>query len=362
MKNLIIILLTLNPILVFSQKNEENCHSSEKQLSDYADTLFSKGFSGSILILKEDTPLLFVSKGNVNGKTSKEIDNSSLFYLASDSKQFTAAGIVKLQSQGKLNVNDELSNFFPRIPLDKKDITIHQLLTHSSGLQEYRAKAFEKIDKTEMLQRVFSDTLLFKPGESYAYSNQGYGLLAAIIEEVTKDSFQNFMHKTFFEPLGMINTGFLGEKSEGTPVNGHFNGKNHGSVLDWDGHAWGHLGSGGMYSSINDLKKWELGLLSNEVLSKKEQDILFKEQYKTRTNYFGYGVRVTDTEFRGHLNYHFGSEINGFSSGIMRFTDVNISVIVLSNIGNDEIAYAIDTALKIAHKVFDCEYNEYPKY
>ena len=357
MNKLITILVLLNTTLGFSQDIQQRCYSTKAQLKKYADSLFVKGFSGSVLILKDKEPLLNSSQGKF-----KKIKKSSLFYLASDSKQFTAAGIIKLQSQGKVKVDDKLIKFFPQITLDKKDITIHQLLTHTSGLQEYRAEAFEKIDKAEMLKRVFSDTLLFKPGKSYAYSNQGYGLLAAIIEEVTESSFQDFMHKTFFEPLHMTNTGFLGEDIEGTPVDGYFNGKNLGSVLDWEGSAWGHLGSGGMFSSIQDLKKWELSLTSNEVLSVNEQKTLFKGHFKTKTNYFGYGVRVTDTKFGGHLNYHFGSDINGFSSGILRFTDEKISVIVLSNIGNDDNSYAIDTALKIAHKVFDCDYDEYPEF
>lgn len=155
----------------------DTCKTIDKYLSQLAT---ERNFSGGLLIIKEGKKIFSKGYGWANKEKNIPFTPSTLASMGSITKAFTAAAIMKLTEQGKLSVNDSLKKFFPNVPPDKANITIHQLLTHSSGFHEFLKEDggdYEKINTEEFLKRAFSEPLSFKPGEKAVYTNVGMSIL-----------------------------------------------------------------------------------------------------------------------------------------------------------------------------------------
>ena len=169
-------------------------------------------FNGCALVAQQGKPIYQEALGYADFNEHRKLNDSSVFELASVSKQFTAMGIMILKQAGKLSYDDPLIKYFPAIPY--KNITIRQLLTHTSGIPGYEEQ-FEKrwdhkkiasnSDVLEMLARE-KDTVFFQPGTAWRYSNTGFAVLASIIEKVSGLSYNDFLAKNIFKPLGMNHT------------------------------------------------------------------------------------------------------------------------------------------------------------
>ena len=199
-----VLILLLIPIALEAQKNYP------EQLNSYMQAEFSvNGFNGNVLVAKKGSVIYQKSFGFRNYTSKELLDNNSVFELASVSKQFTAMGILLLKERGSLKLADSLRKFFPELPY--KNITIQNLLTHTSGLPEYGDSLAIKWDHKKIAFNNDAINFLskeklpvnFNPGEKWEYSNTGYDLLASIIEKVSGLSFREYMQKFIFNPLGM---------------------------------------------------------------------------------------------------------------------------------------------------------------
>lgn len=180
------------------------------------DSFFKKmheagGFNGNVLIASHDTVIYKGSFGLAEIATGRKLNDSSVFELASVSKQFTAMGIVLLQRNGKLKYTDSLRHFFPQLPYN--NITVEHLLYHTSGLPDYMTLMKEKTERGSITfnedlirLRQYKPPVNFKPGEKWEYSNTGYALLASIIEKVSGKIFGEYLKAKIFKPLGMRHT------------------------------------------------------------------------------------------------------------------------------------------------------------
>jgi len=153
--------------------NNDTCIKIDNYLTGLQN---EKHFSGGLLIIKNGEEIFSKGYGLADKENKIPFTRSTLASMGSITKAFTAAAIMKLMEQGKLSVDDPLKTFFPNVPTDKQHITIHQLLTHSAGFQEFLKNDqgdYEKIEKDEFLKKAFSESLIFKPGEKAIYSNVG---------------------------------------------------------------------------------------------------------------------------------------------------------------------------------------------
>ena len=177
----------------------------EKYLADFE----KAGFSGSVLVAEKGEILL--RKGYGESDRAKGVSNTAetIFDMGSISKQFTAAAILKLEMQGKLLVEDKASKYLPELEGQRKDITIHQLLTHTAGLPGAIGSDEELIPRADYFKRLNGRNLLQTPGEKHVYSNVGYTLLALIIEERTGLRYEDFLRKELFLPAEMEQTGYI---------------------------------------------------------------------------------------------------------------------------------------------------------
>ena len=161
-------------------------------LSDWHQASIMSGFSGLALVEKDSNTLLKEAYGLADIEAGRAFTFDTVFDTGSVTKQFTAAAILTLQQQGLLSVHDSLQRFFPQVPADKAAITLHQLLTHSSGLlANLSGGDYSVVSRQQFLQRLFASELQSVTGTQFSYSNAGYGLLGLVIEQVSGQSYES---------------------------------------------------------------------------------------------------------------------------------------------------------------------------
>ena len=343
-----IILLVLIPIAVNAQNNHV------KLINQFMDGQFRYfKFNGNVLVSDSGKIIYQQALGFADYNSKRALDNNSVFELASVSKQFTAMGIMICMEKGLLDYNDNIKKFFTDLPYS--NITVRNLLTHTSGLPEYEDQfeknwvrkkiAFNK-DVVEMLQQV-KDTLFFKPGTRWKYSNTGYALLATIIEKVSGTTYNNFMTANVFNPLGMMTTYVYNTRrtKRKTPANyalGYVYSDSLKRYMLPDSlpaysyvyYLDGIVGDGCVNSTTGDLLKWDRALYENSLVSKaslKEMlSPLVQRSAGDSTNYYGFGMMISPKTERGKVTSHTGGW-PGYRTMITRFVDSNQTIIILSN-------------------------------
>jgi CubicO group peptidase (beta-lactamase class C family) len=315
----------LSPSNLFINEIEEG--ELGKKIDRYLRQITPFGFSGALLVAKDGEIVL--NKGYGMAIRSQNIPNTSetVFSTGSITKQFTAAGIMILEMQGKLSTDDPITKFFAKVPEEKKAITIHHLLTHTSGVINYTGMDYEKAERDETARKILDAQLLFKPGERFEYSNAGFSLLAAIIEKVSGKGYEEFLHEHLFEPAGMKFTGYRLPKWEKKVVAHWYVGeKDNGIPLDKPYPYWNLLGNGGILSTTEDMYKWHLALKGDKILSAEAK----KKIFTPFLNDYGYGWDVLETE-RGILIQHDGGSMLGNSAEIRRYIDAEVVTILFCN-------------------------------
>jgi CubicO group peptidase (beta-lactamase class C family) len=232
-------------------------------------------------------------------------------------------------------VGDTLAKFFPDAPPDKKGITLHQLLTHTSGLESDFAGDYEPVGRDEYVRRILGSKLRTQPGTEYFYANSGYSLLAAIVEMVSGLPYESYLQQQLFGPAGMKETGYRVPRWEPrrVPV-GYREGERWGTMLErpWaeDGPWWALRGNGGIQSTLADLKAWSVALDGDRVLSAAAREKLFWPHVKEGAqadSHYGYGWTIFTTPWNTKLAAHNGG--NGiFSADLARYLDDRLLVVV----------------------------------
>jgi CubicO group peptidase (beta-lactamase class C family) len=342
------------------------------QIDGYLQRVEETGFSGVVLVAEGDTVVLHNAYGIANDAAATPFTPETVVDVGSLAKQFTAAAILQLEERGLLRVDDPLSAFFPAVPADRATITIHQLLTHSAGLRIHVTDDLAPMTRDDALERIFGGSLLFAPGTEYRYCNACYSLLAAIVEEVSGQSFTTYMHKQLFAPLGLEATGFYQEERwQALPVaNGYFNGVDQGSPAQWPGPYWGVLGNGGVLSTAEDLRRWWQALRANQVLAPEQTAKLFARQIAQpdESFFYGYGWAIEPSAL-GEVITHNGGGIGG-NSDLAYFPERDVLLILLSNrivyrtIGDlpyDVRLFASDTRHQLQENIASGDFSALPR-
>ena len=278
-----------------------------KNIDQYLSKLESeKNFSGGLLIVKDGKKIFSKGYGWANKDMKYPFTSSTLASMGSITKAFTASAIMKLVEDGKITVDDKLKEYFPDVPADKSNITIHQLLTHSSGFSEILKDDggdYEKITTHDYIKRAFEQPLAFKPGEKAIYTNVGMSILAIIIEKVSGKEYEEYLKKELFDPIGVKRISYcFPELKDDTIAHGYNNG------VDWGTHQshfknagggpyWNLKGNGGLEASLNDMFTWVNAISSAKVLKESTIQTMYKrhivEEGVDGNYYFGYGCNVS---------------------------------------------------------------------
>jgi CubicO group peptidase (beta-lactamase class C family) len=313
----------------FTTSDLQTNESVEVRLDRYLKKVTSDlNFSGTVLVAQQNQIVFHNGYGWADLKKTTPVLRNTKFYIASISKQFTAAAILKLEEQNRLNVNDSIGKYFKDVPPDKASITIHQLLTHTSGLgQNYAADRIADLE--EAVKAILKAPLNSPVGERFGYTNDGYNLLAAIVQIASGQSFESFLRKHILKPAGMSESGFWGEtpsKSE-LPIAD--------TIRDINPRTpnWGFRGATGMYSTTGDLHKWCRALFANNVLKKTAREKLLTPYVSTSRGSYTYGWFVSRGARGREEIWTAGSEDFGHNAIIKTYPDGTV-IVVASNAGN----------------------------
>jgi CubicO group peptidase (beta-lactamase class C family) len=284
-------------------------------------------------------------------RTLHKIDAHTNFRLASFTKQFTAACIMLLARDGKLHYDDHLTDFFPDFPGYGKSITVRNLLNHTSGLPDYEDLLMKQYEGSppEKVPQILDAGVLrllegetsgkFPAGSKWEYSNSGYAVLAMIVEKVSAKPFGQFLQERIFTPLGMKHTLAYEKGKNEVPHRACGHSKEDGAWRETDQSPTSAvLGDGGIYSSLDDLAKWDRALRDHTLLSEAEMQPALTAvspadgpATTTEGRSLSYGFGWFLDSYAGHRRmFHDGSTV-GFRTTIQRLPDDNLTIIVLAN-------------------------------
>jgi len=309
----------------------------------------AKTFMGSVLVARGDEVLL--SKGYGSASLEWNIPNSPTteFRLGSVTKQFTAASILLPEERGKLKTDDPVKKFVPDAPAAWDKITIFHLLTHTSGIPnftsfpDYQSQEPFPATPEKLVARFRDKPLDFQPGEKWSYSNSGYVLLGYVLEKVSGESYEKFVQENIFGPLGMKDSGYDSNaaiiprrasgyvRSRNGPLNAGFI---HMSIP---------FSAGALYSTTEDLLRWEQGLFGGKVLSAASLTKMttpFKDDYAC-----GLSVHTVN----GHKVIDHGGGIEGFNTFLAYYPEDKLTVVALGNLNGDAPGQIVTRLAAIAH-------------
>ena len=270
------------------------------------------------------------------------ISSSSVFYLASVSKQFTSAAVILAAQEGFLSLDDDIRQHFPEIPDYGKTVTVRHMIHHTSGLRDYltlmdlAGMRFEDVHSNEEIVALIArqEELNFDPGDQYLYSNSGYFLLAELIGRATGMSLREFTDSRIFQPLGMTDTHFHDEANEIVP------NRTISYAPDGEGGFrisylanFDKVGSGGLYSTVEDLFRWDQNSYDPKVGGDAFLETMHTQGILNSGDTLVYAAGLNVTEHRGLRVVNHGGSMMGFKTNLLRFPDLETSIICLCNLG-----------------------------
>jgi CubicO group peptidase (beta-lactamase class C family) len=307
----------------------------EQQLTPYIESLGAKlgerrKLSGFVLVAQQGKPIYARAFGYADREHQTPADADTSFRVGSVTKQFTAAAILALQQDGKLSVDDPIGKYLGDYPAVGKDITLHQLLTHTSGLPDYTelpayAGIRDKAQTPAQLITMFWDQpLVFAPGTQFAYSNSNYVVLGAIIETVSGQSYADFLAKRLFGPAGMTRT-MVGDADGTTNRALGYQPGGAGLVPADPIDMSVPFAAGAVRSTAADLVRWDQALAGDAILDAKSK----ARYYQPAKDDYAYGWLVKQQD--GHTIIGHDGGIEGFESMYLRVPDQQLVVVVWSN-------------------------------
>ena len=316
----------------------------------FAPLKFTNVPGAAVLVVHDGQTVFRRGYGVTDLRTMHPIDSGTNFRLASFTKQFTAMCIMLLVHDGKLHYDDHLTDIFPEFPAYGKPITVRNLLNHTSGLPDYEDILEKQYPNTpdEKIPQILDAGVLklleqqsagkFPPGSKWEYSNSGYAVLAMVVEKVSGKPFGEFLRERIFVPLKMESTLAYQKGKNEVPHRAYGHTKDKGTWRETDQSSTSAvLGDGGIYSSIDDLAKWDRALREHTLLSEAEMQPALTPVHPAasppeldgRAVAYGFGWFLDP--YRGHARmWHYGETV-GFRTAIERFPAEKLTIIVLAN-------------------------------
>jgi len=291
----------------------------------------------AVLVIKDGRKVLTGTYGQARLEDDAQVTSASNFRLASVTKQFTAMSVLMLVERGKFKLDDTLYDLLPGFPGFAREISVTNLLQHTSGLLDYEdfvpTDSPDQVHDSDVLELMqATNETYFPPGSEYRYSNSGYAVLAMLVETYSGRSFPDFLRENIFEPVGMSNTVAFVEGVNSVPDRTYGYTVNSDGVENTDQSPWSAvLGDGGIYSSLDDLFKWDQALYTDDLISFE----LLERSWTPNLELYGFGWRI-DT-YKGHKRYRHSGSTSGFRNYIERYPDDNLTVIVLTNRADPEV-------------------------
>ena len=300
------------------------------------------GFSGSVLVVKDDEIVINSGYGYSNEKSVFLNTPRTLFYIASVSKPITALGVMKLAGQKRISITDPVTKYFKNVPEDKAGITVEMLLTHTSGLK-HTYSCDDITDRSEAVNTILNETpLVSAPGEKFNYSGDNYTLLAAIIEIASGEKFENFITDNILKPAGIDHPSFTGSIAQVNfeEIASPSGNTKYRSLYNIPA-TWGRKGRAGIILSVEDLYKLDNALSGNEILGSKEVADILSPKIKISTGSdYGYGFSLGTTDQGTKVFGHDGDDdAIGHNVVYLDFPEDKVKIFIASNSRDNGMYY-----------------------
>ena len=339
----------------FTQDKSQIIEDLIKKYYDYGQ------FNGSILVTENGKVILSKGYGYAEMEWKNPNTPDTKFRLASITKQFTAMLIMQLVEKGQISLDGKISDYLPYYRKDiGEKVTVQQLLTHTSGIYNYtndpevmQNRVRDNMSVEELVVNLCSKELDFEPGTKYNYSNSGYVILGAIIEEVTGKKYEDVLKENIFIPLKMTNSGYDHNseiiENRASGYDKTMEGFIHSRYIDMSI----PFSAGALYSTVNDMFLWDQALYTDKLVSKETLQQIFTPHLED----YGFGWHISDVEIgnlKKNLITHSGG-IFGFNTIIMRFPEDNSCIVILNNYSNGNIR---NLGNSIAAILYDQDYSQ----
>ncbi|ARN76770.1 hypothetical protein BST97_01440 [Nonlabens spongiae] len=350
-KTLYIISLLLG--LSLTANSQTKGFIDSKKLETYLNAIHLKeGFNGEILVAKGKNILFQQTVGLASYENNLKLKKDAKYRIASITKTFTGTLIAIAQEEGKLNIQDKAIDYISAVSPKFKDITIEQLLSHTSGLPHnegikdyWHIKSKLQMTPEQFITEINTLDLLFEPGSQMHYSSLGYHLLATILESVYNSSFENILKDKILTKLQMTETGIVDDLKIIPQLTSGYHLVTDDSLVAAPYRNYSMLkGAGDMYSTTTDLLKWNNSFFSNTLLSEKTKANIFTQQTKKNSESYNYGWYKSSSVPK--KQYH-GGGTWGYSTYNSMYRNKQISIIILSNISTLPISSIASDVEKI---------------
>jgi CubicO group peptidase (beta-lactamase class C family) len=308
--------------------------------------LARRGFTGSVIVTDGPVTLVARNYGHVPGSP-----RTALFDIGSAAKTFTAAAVLLLAQRGRLHLQASVADYLPGVPLDKRPITVSELLEHGSGLPAYFSSDRQQIGEHAAVRAILR--LPLGPSGRFRYSNAGYTLLAAIVQRVSGQPFRQFVARNLLRPAGLRHTGWYGRPPPpGTePANGTVGGQDRGPAGTQAPGSWATLGAGGMTSTAADLLRWMHALADSAILTARTRTLMLAPRLPLGNGgSVAFGWVVGKTAARQPIRTVGGDTDYGFTSDLREFPAVRIASVILASNGAmaaENAGHSVELALKV---------------
>jgi CubicO group peptidase (beta-lactamase class C family) len=295
----------------------------------------------ALLVSRNGKPIRSQGYGLANVELQVSVKPETIFQSGSVGKQFTATAVMMLVEEGKIKLDDPLTNFFPDAPAAWKKVTVRQLLSHTAGFTDYPKNFDMRKDYTEaqLLKIVEGIPLAYPPGTKWSYSNLGYLTLGVLVHKVSGEFYGDFLQEHIFRPLGMTTTRIISEediipnRSAGYRlVKGELKNQ------EWVSPKLNTTADGSLYFSILDLAKWDAALYTEQILKRSSLDQMWTvtklNNGQPNEGHYGFGWFIE--EKKGHKVIGHGGSWQGFRTHISRYVDDKLTVVVLMNLAEGD--------------------------
>jgi len=323
----------------FNYAQNENEHI--KTIDEFLELEYTNDKPGAVVLIAKNNDIIFEKAyGLASLKPKRKMKTNMVFQIASITKQFVATAILQLVEKGKIDLEDPIQKYVPYYPIKKYPITIHHLLSQTSGIPEYfileddelHLLAKEHTPK-ELINYYKDEPLNFKPGEQWQYSNSNYPLLGAALEKITGLSLKEYLQKNIFSPLNMSSTGLWynkGIQKKRIPIGYNYDKKNNlfpapkivGSAM---------YAAGGMVSTVQDLFLWNKALEDKTIISEYVVKQLTSEKTTNDNEGTSYGYGVSLKHIGDSPTIQHGGNLYGFTSSTLYLPNEKIYVCILAN-------------------------------
>ena len=317
----------------------------------------SRAPSAAFAVIRGNDTLAYGAHGLANVEAGRAPTAATIYEIGSITKQFTSAAIMKLVDQGRVKLDDDLSKYVPQFPLQGKQVSIRQLLNHTSGIHSYTSSPGwpktwnDELSPDAIVKLVAADTFDFAPGTGYRYNNTGYVLLGMVIEKASGQTYANYLDAQFFKPLGLRQTSYCPSKtSDPGYALGYSKGPS-GTMRAQFLHLSHPFSAGALCSTVGDFVTWQRALDGGQAVSPASYALMSTADSLNGGRKINYGFGLVPGEFNGHKTVSHTGGIPGFATAATYLPDDSLSIVVYTNYDGESPQTLVRNLLRVAYGV-----------